>query len=144
MNLAKPSDFDEIICVFKPKKGEYFPHFRQDLLKIRLNNNNVVYQDGVVIQFSTYKIRRKIGDVQAQVGDIHLEKIVNVKPGNGAAFVVMQDFLASVNANVWLTVRADNLRARAFYQKNSMNEVGDISWENGNLPGKIYLYEKRI
>ena len=143
MRLAKPSDFDEIVAVFKPMKGKYFPHLRQDLLKIRLSNSNVVYEDGVVIQFAPYKIRRKIGNVQAQVGDVHLEKIVTVKQGNGSAFTVMQDFLASINANVWLTVRADNERARAFYLKNSMVEVGDISWENGNLPGKIYFYEKR-
>ena len=98
MRLAKPSDFDEIVAVFKPMKGKYFPHLRQDLLKIRLSNSNVVYEDGVVIQFAPYKIRRKIGNVQAQVGDVHLEKIVTVKQGNGSAFTVMQDFLASINA----------------------------------------------
>jgi len=52
----------------------------------------------------------------------------------------LQRFYKDVNTNVWLTVRSSNERARAFYIKNEMKEVGTIAWSSGTLLGTVYKY----
>jgi len=144
MRLAKPSDFDAVVEVFKPMRKDYFPHVRNDALKRKIAAGRVVFDEGVVITFLKYKLKRKYGaytGLQVQVGDVHLEQIVTSVQGDGSATRVFQDFLKTHNTNVWLSVRADNLRARSFYEKNGMVEVGDINWKDATILGKVYLYK---
>jgi RimJ/RimL family protein N-acetyltransferase len=47
-----------------------------------------------------------------------------------------------MNTDVWLTVRAENPRARAFYEKNGMLKVSDTSWSDGTIPGVVYKRNK--
>jgi hypothetical protein len=73
-------------------------------------------------------------------GDAHVAQLINTVPGNGNASRVLKRFFDTMGVDIWLTVRASNTRARAFYAKNNMLEVGDISWSGGSLAGKIYHY----
>ena len=44
--------------------------------------------------------------------------------------------------DVWLTVRAENKRAIAFYEKQDFAEVGDIEWGKENqIKGKVFLFD---
>jgi ribosomal protein S18 acetylase RimI-like enzyme len=141
MNIATLNDFDVIKSVFAPHQKTYFPHIRSDYIQRKIESGNVIYEDGVVIIFGVYKRKQKIGTQQAERGDAHIGQIVTVQQqGNGNATKALNKFFTEMNTKVWLTVRAENTRARAFYEKNGMKNVGDISWSDGKIPGVIYLY----
>jgi ribosomal protein S18 acetylase RimI-like enzyme len=141
MNYAKDDDITEILNIFKPYKKEVFPYLRKDTLQEKIRNNNVIYEDGVVIVFGVYKKKQKIGTVTAVKGDAYISEIATVAQGSGNASEVLHKFYKEVNTNIWLTVRSANERARAFYLKNEMKEVGTIVWSSGTLLGTIYKYE---
>jgi len=143
MNLATTNDLSLIESIFAPYRKSYFPHVRQDYLKKKIATNNVILQDGVVIVFGVYKRKQKIGKVQAQKGDAHIGQIVTMEQGSGNATKVLNEFL-SLHKVVWLTVRAENPRARRFYEKNNMKQVSDISWSGGNILGIVYKFERLI
>lgn len=143
MNLATTNDLSLIESIFAPYRKSYFPHVRQDYLKKKIATNNVILQDGVVIVFGVYKRKQKIGKVQAQKGDAHIGQIVTMEQGSGNATKVLNEFL-SLHKVVWLTVRAENPRARRFYEKNNMKQVSDISWSDGNILGIVYKFERLI
>ncbi len=140
MNIATLNDFDTVKSTFAPYQKTYFPHIRTDYIERKIQSGNVVYEDGVVIIFGVYKRKQKIGTTEAQRGDAHIGQIVTLEQGNGVASKVLQKFFAEMKTNVWLTVRAENDRARAFYIKNGMKEVGTISWSDGKIPGVVYRY----
>lgn len=140
MNIATLDDLNVIKSIFAPHQKTYFPHIRADYIQRKIESENVVLENGIVIIFGVYKRKQKIGDVEAQKGDAHIGQIVTSAQGNGNASSVLQKFFNEMNTNVWLTVRAENPRARAFYIKNGMKEVGSISWSSGTIPGVVYLY----
>ena len=142
MNLATLDDLSMIESIFAPYRKEYFPHIRQDYLKGKIQTNNVILQDGVVIIFGVYKRKQKIGKVESQKGDAHIGQILTLQQGSGNAKTVLNEFF-SMHKVVWLTVRAANTRARAFYEKNGMENVGDISWSAGSIPGVVYKFENK-
>ena len=142
MNIAKIEDLSVIESIFAPYKKTYFPHIRQDYLKRNIAAGNVVLEDGVVIVFGVYKRKQKIGTVEAQRGNAHIGQIVTASQGSGNASKILLKFFNEMNCDVWLTVRAENPRARAFYEKNGMKNVSSISWSEGKIPGVVYKFEK--
>jgi ribosomal protein S18 acetylase RimI-like enzyme len=140
MNYAKDDDITEILNIFKPYKKEVFPYLRKDKLQEKIRNNNVIYENGVVIVFGIYKKKQNIGDTSSVKGDAYISEIATIEQGSGNASEVLNQFYKEVNTNVWLTVRSSNERARAFYLKNGMKEVGLISWSAGTLLGTVYRY----
>jgi ribosomal protein S18 acetylase RimI-like enzyme len=80
------------------------------------------------------------GNATAIKGDAYISEIAIKEQGSGNASEVLQRFYKDVNTNVWLTVRSSNERARAFYIKNEMKEVGTIAWSSGTLLGTVYKY----
>lgn len=140
MNIATLNEFDVIKSIFAPHQKTYFPHIRSDYIRRKIESGNVIFEDGVVIIWGVYKRKQKIGNLQAEKGDAHIGQIVVQQQGNGSATKVLNRFFAEMNMKVWLTVRAENIRARTFYEKNGMKNVGDISWSGGKIPGVIYLH----
>ena len=59
MKIATLNDLSVIESIFAPYRKAYFPHIRQDYLKRKIEANNVILQDGVVIVFGVYKRDRK-------------------------------------------------------------------------------------
>ena len=141
MNIATLEDLDVIESIFAPFIKTYFPHIRQDYLKGKIEKGNVILEDDIVIIFGVYKRRQKIGGVEAQKGDAHIGQIVAKSQGSGNASKVLLKFFNEMNTVVWLTVRAENPRARAFYEKNGMKNVSEISWAEGTIPGVVYKFE---
>ena len=140
MVLATEEDFPEIWEIFK-KYRDIFPHIRTDYLKRMIAEKKMIYQDGVVITFNQYKHRQKQGTMQAQKDDFVLKQIVTSEQGRGETKRVVELFFDyCFPFPIWLSVRTDNERARAFYVKMGMEEVGTTTWAKGTLPGTIYRY----
>ena len=70
----------------------------------------------------------------------HIGQIVTIGQGSGNATKVLKEFFSNHKV-VWLTVRAENPRARAFYEKNGMKNVSDTSWASGTIPGVVYKFD---
>ena len=61
MNLATFADLDTIKSIFAPYAKAYFPHIRQDYICRKIEANNVIIEDGVVIIFGVYKKKQRFG-----------------------------------------------------------------------------------
>ena len=143
MNFATKEQAKEIYEIFR-KRADIFPHIRYDYLQRAINSGRCVYQDGVVIIFSIYKKRTRVGTCGIPRNNCMLHQILNGSEGNGKAREVLKEFLAYISSlnlpAVWLSVRADNKRATNFYEKNGFAEVGSVKWMNGTLAGLIFRY----
>lgn len=144
MNHATIDDFVEVWKVFQDNK-EWFPHVWNTKVKKRLLNNELIFQDGVVITYSKSRKNGKIGrdtDVSITKGDYIIHQIINSKQGNGNAEKVIKEYFDHVNQNVYLTVRSENITANKFYEKIGMSMVGNISWSKGTMSGNVWKYTK--
>jgi len=119
----------------------WFPHIRKDYVQRNIEAGNVVYDSGVIIIYKVYKRKQRLGTVEAQKGDTILHQILNSRPGTSCK-PIMEKFIQQSSGDVWLSVRADNDRACAFYKKCGMELVSDISWMQGKLPGYVFVYKK--
>jgi len=144
MNYATIDNFDEVWNIFQNNK-EWFPHVWNTKVKKRLINNELIFQDGVVITYSKSRRNGKIGrdtDVSITKGDYIIHQIINSKQGNGNAEKVIKEYFDHVNQNVYLTVRSENITANKFYEKVGMSMVGNISWSRGTMSGNVWKYTK--
>lgn len=137
--IQHASDFDrpEILKLFKQHKA-VFPYLRADYLTRKIAAGTVIWDSGVVMIYNHCQVNRTLSGIKIHRGDIMLSEMATRTPGSGGAGVVMQQFLKKFIATIWLTVRADNGRACAFYEKHNMCRVGDIAWAGGTIPGYIY------
>jgi len=144
MNHATIDDFDMVWKVFQDNK-EWFPHVWNTKVKKRLINNELIFQDGVVITYSKSRRNGKIGrdtDVSITKGDYVIHQIINSNPRNGNAEKVIREYFDHVSQDVYLTVRSENIAANKFYEKVGMNMVGNISWSKGKMLGNVWKYTK--
>ena len=139
MRHATIEDFDVVKGIFKENR-DVFPYLRFDSLKHKIKEGKVVYDTGVVITYNKYKRKQKLGNVQANMGDIVIQEIV--KEEGGDAEDVFFRFVDFVVEDVWLTVRRDNERAKKFYDRVGMELVGEVFWSKGTIPGDVYLYKQ--
>ena len=144
MNHATEKDLNDIMEVFKIHK-DVFPHVRSDKIERMIDEGNVVWVDDVVITYNRYKRSQKIGTHwrPAQKGDCILHQIAAKNQGDGSAKKVFLRFLEfNKGRDVWLTVRAENKRAIAFYEKQNFTEQGDIEWGKENqIKGKVFFFD---
>jgi RimJ/RimL family protein N-acetyltransferase len=143
MKFATKEQTKEIYEIFR-KRADIFPHIRFDYVTRAVNSGRCVYQDGIVIIFSIYKKRTRVGTCGIPRNNCMLHQIVNGSEGNGKAKEVLNQFLAYISSlnlpAVWLSVRADNKRATEFYERNGFLKVGTVEWMNGTLAGLIFRY----
>ena len=146
LNYATMDDYKQVMDVFKLHKS-YFPHIRGDKVKRMIKSKNIVWEDDVLITWNHYKRKQKVGNYQAQKGDCILHQIAAVKQGDGSAKKVFEKFIWDGNKyrDVILSVRAENHRARSFYEKYKFKVVSDIEWgTKEKIKGKVYLLEQKI
>jgi RimJ/RimL family protein N-acetyltransferase len=141
MNLANESNLKEVMRLFQQHKT-FFPHIRQDYVKRKILANNLILEDNVVIAFSLYKKEVKLGNLSVPKGQIMLHQIAAGTQGDGSASRVLNKFLQYTGNDVWLSVRANNERAKRFYEKHQFQVVGHISWMSNTLPGLIYRHTR--
>lgn len=137
---ATVDQVDEIYRHFYNNKT-WFPHIRKDYIKRQVERGCCVYHDGIIITYNKYKRKQRLGSEHANKGDIILHQILNSKEGSGNAGIVLDQFFKMVEAPVWLTVRAENIRAIQFYEKHKMKSMGAISWLKGQMKGIVFLKE---
>jgi len=137
MKHATLEDFDTIKNIFKGYR-DIFPYLRFDSLKNKIEEGKVIYDSGVVITYNKYKRKQKLGNAQANKGDIVIQEIVKEEAGNSVD--VFKRFADFVKEDIWLTVRRDNQKAKRFYDKVGMKVVGEVVWSKGTLMGDVYKY----
>lgn len=141
---AKPEDIDELYAHFYACR-EWFPHIRKDYLLRMLHAGTVVYSKGVIIVYSVYKRKQRLGTATASAGEVILHQILNTVLASGEtntkATTVLTAFFKHISGPVWLTVRSENKRAIRFYLKNRFKKAGTISWMSGALPGTVFTYK---
>lgn len=138
---AKIEEIKEVYAIFTQHK-DVFPHIRFDYLQRKIDSGCCVYDDGVIITYTIYKRKQRIGECRANKGDVILHQIVNINPRNGKSRDILERFFKyTVEGRVvWLTVRSDNKRAIQFYKKMNFETMGDIFWMGGDLPGTIFRH----
>ena len=121
MKHATEKDLNDIMEVFKIHR-DTFPHVRSDKIERMINEGNVIWEDEVVITYNHYKRSQRIGTYyrSARKGDCILHQIAAKNQGDGSAKKVFLRFLEyNKGKDVWLSVRAENKRAIAFYEKQN-------------------------
>ena len=144
MYHATKNNFEEVMSIFKDNR-KWFPHVRSYHIKKRIERNQVILEDDVVITYHYYtrnqplskkdKEGNDIGKkVMAEKGDCILHQIVKDKESKSKASDVLQKFFKTVKSNkVYLSVRSNNDVAIKFYLKNNMKLVGHTSWSAGKM-----------
>tara|TARA_B100000768_G_scaffold11956_1_gene11712 strand:- start:455 stop:931 length:477 start_codon:yes stop_codon:yes gene_type:complete len=149
---AKEADTIEVKSIFKQHK-EWFPHIRQDYIKRMIASGNLILDNDVIITYNYYKrnyklVKSSMGEMSQKIimqpNDCILHQIA-AKNRNGSASEALQRFFKWTNRRVFLSVRSDNVIAKAFYERNDMKLIGKTSWTKDGvknaLPGDIYLYD---
>lgn len=141
MRFAKLTELKTIYDIFANRR-DIFPHVRQDALKRRIEKQQCIYTNGVVITFQQYKKRTRVGDLDIPSGSIMLHQIINANQFNGAGKRIFNKFFDEIvvpsGGDLYLAVRTDNAVARRFYEKRQMRIVGMVDWSGGAIHGLIY------
>ena len=144
MRYGTIDDFDEAWEYFHNNK-EWFPHVRKSHIRNRLENNQLIIQDNVLITQHEYQKTGPIGrdtDVISSKGDYIIHQIIAKNKGSGEASKVLKEYFEYVPTNVFLTVRANNVAANRFYAKVGMEVVGTITWSQGTMEGLVWKYQQ--
>lgn len=144
LQYATVADLKTIYRIFSTRR-DIFPHVRQDNLKRRIEASQCIFEENVAITFQQYKKRTRVGDTDIPAKSIMLHQIINGSQFSGAGGRVFSRFFLAVvmpsGGDLYLTVRADNPEACAFYERRGMRIVGKLAWSGGTLPGIIYKRE---
>ena len=153
MNHAKETDFEAVKEIFYQHK-EWFPHVRTDYMRRMIASGNLILDNDVIITYNYYKrnyklVKSSMGEMSQKIimqpNDCILHQIA-AKNRNGSASEALQKFFKWTNRRVFLSVRSDNVIAKAFYERNDMKLIGKTSWTKDGvknaLPGDIYCYDK--
>ena len=104
MRHATIEDFDVVKGIFKENR-DVFPYLRFDSLKHKIKEGKVVYDTGVVITYNKYKRKQKLGNVQANMGDIVIQEIVKEEGGDAEdVFLRFVDFWEKDITNHFLRI----------------------------------------
>ena len=159
MNHATIKDFDDIMNVFK-QYGDLFPHIRGDKITTMIENNKVIWEEDVLITYNHYKRKQKLGLIEqsmfgkgvyikvpyeAQENDCILHQIAAKNQGDGSGKRVFERFLEfNKGRDIILSVRSENKRAIAFYEKYGFKDKSDIEWgREKQVKGKIYVLDQK-
>ena len=150
MYHTKKDDLEKVMNIFKDNR-KWFPHVSEFHIKTRIERNQVILEDDVVITYHLYtrnqplskkdKEGNNIGkEVMAEKGDCILHQIA--AKNKGTASDVLRRFFKFVNRRVYLSVRSDNEIAKNFYLRNNMKLIGKTTWAKGTLPGDVFIYNE--
>lgn len=134
---VKVQNAHEVYKDFSSRK-DIFPHIRKDYVERMCAQGSVIRCKGVSIIFYQYKRRVSLGNTYASKGNYILHQIINTGQGNGMASRVFDAWISTLDSDLFLTVRANNMSARRFYKRKGFQKVGDISWAKGTVPGIVY------
>ncbi|MDC0078379.1 hypothetical protein OAJ98_05285 [Deltaproteobacteria bacterium] len=143
MKFAVKEDFLEITQLFQ-KNAKLFPHIRMSYINSRIEQNECIFSDGVVIIFQIHQSRVNIGNItKSQKSDCHLNQIFSAVHDGRASRILKQFFnyislLPHTSGVIYLNVRSENDRAKKFYERNGMELIDKTSWSGGKIEGDVY------
>ena len=117
MKFAVKDDFLEITQLFQ-KYAKLFPHIRMGYINSRIEQNECIFSNGVVIIFQIHQSQIKIGKItKSQKSDCHLNQIFSDVHDESASRIIKQFFnyislLPHASGVIYLNVRSDNDRAK--------------------------------
>lgn len=129
-------DAREIYSLFQKYK-KIFPHIRQDYIERMIAKGCVIFEDDVILIIQQYQKSVCLGDYKIPKDDWIIHQILNVHKGNGNAHEILKKWTDTLQKDVWLTVRTNNVDAINFYEKNGFEKVGKIWWKNNTIEGEI-------
>ena len=142
LDNQKEIDVQELINIFKiyPEvfPGGYF-RFLKGRLCNKIDKNELIYKDGVVLTWTKYKRKTKISpNISILKDEIKVNQLVNKNEGNGVAKYIFSTFINNHSeTTLYLDVKADNTRAIEFYKKNNFTIVGEKLFGKSQIPGLI-------
>jgi hypothetical protein len=110
----------------------------------RIERNECIFSDGVVIIYQIHQIPVKIGNMtKSQKSDCHINQILTTVHDGRASRLINQFFnyislLPHASGVIYLNVKSENERAKKFYQKNGMELIDKISWSDGRIEGDVF------
>ena len=143
MKFAVKEDFLEITQLFQ-KNAKLFPHIRMSYINSRIEQNECIFSDGVVIIFQIHQSRVNIGNItKSKKSDCHLNQIFSAVHDGRASRILKQFFnyislLPHSSGVIYLNVRSENDRAKKFYERNGMELIDKTSWSGGKIEGDVY------
>ena len=143
MKFAVKDDFLEITQLFQ-KNIKLFPHIRMSYINSRIERNECIFSDGVVIIYQIHQIPVKIGNMtKSQKSDCHINQILTTVHDGRASRILNQFFnyislLPHASGFIYLNVKSENERAKKFYQRNGMKLIDKISWSYGRIKGAVF------
>ena len=143
MKFAVKDDFLEITQLFQ-KNIKLFPHVRMSYINSRIERNECIFSDGVVIIYQIHQISVKIGNMtKSQKSDCHINQIFTTIHDGRASRILNQFFnyislLPHASGVIYLNVKSENERAKKFYQRNGMKLIEKISWSEGRIEGDVF------
>lgn len=146
MRYATVSELKAIYSLFASRK-DVFPYLRCDALQRRIEAGQCIYELGVALTFQKYRKRTRVGDREIPSGAVVVHQLINRTPFNGCGRRVFTRFFDEIvvpsGSDLFLTVRASNSVARAFYRRHGMKEWGKVAWAGGSIPGIIYKRDSK-
>jgi hypothetical protein len=142
LDNQKEIDVQELINIFKiyPEvfPGGYF-RFLKGRLYNKIDKNELIYKNGVVLTWTKYKRKTKISpNISILKDEIKVNQLVNKNQGNGMAKYIFSTFINNHSeTTLYLDVKADNTRAIEFYKKNNFTIVGEKLFGKSQIPGLI-------
>jgi hypothetical protein len=93
----------------------------------RIERNECIFSDGVVIIYQIHQIPVKIGNMtKSQMSDYHINHILTKVPDGRASRILNQflnyiSLLPHASGVIYLNVKSETERAKKFYQRNEIN-----------------------
>lgn len=143
--LATPSRDEELEIVKAFQRfPKIFPHVRIKHIYERIEQREIIRENGIIITFSIRKSRVMNGDVLLPVGSVVIHQFVKEDgAAKGAADEVLARFLdeypAAKNTVCGLNVRKENTRAIALWTRNNFHPQGSIPWADGIINGDVWV-----
>tara|TARA_B100000963_G_C22350724_1_gene547116 strand:+ start:148 stop:576 length:429 start_codon:yes stop_codon:yes gene_type:complete len=122
-------NINELINLFKLYPdifpSGYFRFLKKTLIE-KINSNQLIYKDGVLLTWTKYKKKTKISpNITINKEEIKINQLINKNQGNKMAKKIFTDFLKTHKTNMYLIVKKDNKRAINFYIKNKFYKIGE-------------------
>ncbi len=142
LDIENKIDIQELINIFKlyPEvfPGGYF-RFLKGRLYNKIDKNELIYKNGVVLTWTKYKRKTKISPtISILKGEIKVNQLVNKNQGNGMAKYIFSTFINThPETTMYLDVKTDNDRAIEFYKKNNFTVIGEKLFGKSQIPGLI-------
>jgi hypothetical protein len=138
LHYASIDEAPAIFAVFQ-HYADLFPHIirHPKYIDEQVTEGNVIWEGGVVLIEHQVQRNYRLADQHITKGDIKLCQIAALIQGQPQTHILFQQWLQHWAARkIWLSVLANNDRAKHFYTKYGFKSVDTTAW--GDHAGEIW------